>query len=104
MGCAINSASDITVGAAGIVLMKDNLEDVWRAVMISRKTLQRIKINFIWAFFYNILLIPIAMGVLYPFGEFKLNPMVASVAMAMSSISVVTSSLLLKTYSPKLEK
>ena len=100
VGCAINSASDITVGAAGIIIMKDNLEDVVKSILIARKTLQRIVINFVWAFIYNAFLIPIAMGALYPLGAFKLNPMIASVAMAMSSISVVTSSLLLKAYRP----
>ena len=100
VGCAINSASDITVGAAGIVLMKDNLDDVLNAILIAKKSYQRIKINFFFAFVYNVVLIPVAMGVFYPVNEFKLDPMFAAVAMAGSSISVVTSSLLLKTYKP----
>lgn len=104
VGCAINSASDITVGAAGIVLMKDNLEDVLHAIMIAMKSYQRIKINFFFAFLYNVILIPVAMGVFYPLNEFKLDPMFAAVAMAGSSISVVTSSLLLKTYRPQIDK
>ena len=66
VGVAINSASDITVQAAGIVAMKDRLDDVLNAIMISKKTFQRIKINFMWAFVYNIILVPVAMGVLYP--------------------------------------
>lgn len=68
VGVAINSASDITVQAAGIVVMKDRLDDVLNAILISKLTFRRIKINFIWAFFYNIILVPIAMGVLYPIG------------------------------------
>lgn len=100
VGCAINSASDITVGAAGIVLMKDSLKDVVYSIMIARKSFQRIKINFFFAFLYNIILIPVAMGVFYPLRGFVLDPMFAAIAMALSSISVVTSSLVLKTYKP----
>ena len=103
VGCAINSASDITVGAAGIVLIRDDLGDVLNAILIAQKSFQRIKINFAWAFVYNIVLIPIALGMFYPIQKFKMNPMFAAVAMAMSSISVVTSSLFLKLYNPKSE-
>ena len=100
VGVAINSGSDITVNAADIVLMKDSLYDVINAISVSRKSFRRIKINFVWAFMYNLLLIPIAMGVLYPANNFRLDPMLAGVAMALSSISVVCSSLLLKLYTP----
>lgn len=100
VGCAINSASDITVSAAGIVLVKDDLVDVLRAIKIAHRSFQRIKINFLFAFLYNIILIPIAMGIFYPVNKFKLDPMFAAIAMAMSSISVVTSSLCLKLYNP----
>ena len=100
MGVAINSSSDITVNAAGIVLMKDSLIDVVNAILISKASFKRIKINFIWAFLYNLLLIPIAMGALYPMHGFKLDPMLAGAAMALSSISVVLSSLMLKFYKP----
>jgi Cu+-exporting ATPase len=103
VGCAINSASEVTVGAAGIVLINDSLFDVLRAIMIAGKTFQRIKINFLFAFLYNTILIPIAMGIFYPIDGFKLAPMFAATAMAMSSISVVTSSLFLKTYNPKFD-
>ena len=117
VGVAINSASDMTVQAASIVVMKDRLEDVLNAILVARKTFQRIKINFGWAFIYNILLVPIAMGVLYPIGAelsssapgsehygkkgFQLDPMYAGLAMALSSVSVVFSSLLLKRFRPK---
>ena len=100
VGCAINSASDITVSAAGIVLIKDELLDVLRAILIAHKSFQRIKINFLFAFLYNVILIPVAMGLLYPINKFKLDPMFAAVAMALSSISVVSSSLCLKLYNP----
>lgn len=72
MGVAINSASDITVNAAGIVVMKDDLGDVLNAILISKATFLRIKYNFAWAFVYNILLVPIAMGIFYPIG-FMIN-------------------------------
>lgn len=100
VGVAINAGSDITVDAAGIILMKDNLYDVINAIRISKKSFRRIKINFIWAFVYNMILVPIAMGVLYPINSFRFDPMYAGVAMAMSSISVVLSSLLLRIFTP----
>ena len=100
VGVAINSGSDITVQAAGIVLIKDSLYDVVNAIEISQKTFKRIKYNFLWAFLYNVLLIPLSMGFLYPLG-IRLNPVYASIAMAMSSISVVISSLMLKFYRAK---
>ena len=116
VGVAINSASDITVQAAGIVAMKDRLDDVINAMLIAKQTFRRIKINFGWAFVYNIVLVPIAMGVLYPIGAspargnpaaadyeegsegLQLDPMWAGFAMALSSVSVVLSSLCLKTF------
>lgn len=100
IGCAINAASDITVSAAGIVLIKDDLIDVVKAILISKKAFQRIRINFAFAFLYNTILVPVAMGVFFPIHHFKLDPMFAAVAMAASSISVVSSSLLLRCYNP----
>lgn len=111
VGVAINSASDITVNAAGIVVMKDRLADVLNAILISKATFRRIKYNFAWAFVYNLVLVPIAMGILYPIGfvmytteegetprGFQLDPMWAGMAMAFSSFSVVISSLCLKCF------
>ena len=66
VGVAINSGSDITVDAADIVLMKDNLCDVINSLQISKNSFRRIKINFVWAFMYNMCLVPIAMGILFP--------------------------------------
>lgn len=98
--------ADITVQAAGIVVMKDRLDDVLNAILISKATFRRIKYNFGWAFFYNIVLIPVAMGVFYPIKRqkngmeigFQLDPIYAGLAMALSSFSVVLSSLWLKTF------
>lgn len=67
VGIAINCASDITQEAADIVLMKDKVDDVVTAISVSKSSYQRIKINFIWAFIYNVALIPVAMGVFYPY-------------------------------------
>jgi Cu+-exporting ATPase len=100
VGVAINSGSDITVDAADIVLIKDSLYDVVNAIRISKSSFRRIKINFVWAFLYNMLLVPIAMGILYPINGFRMDPMLAGAAMALSSISVVMSSLLLKFFKP----
>ncbi len=66
VGVAINAGSEITMNAADIVLIKDNLHDVVNSIRISKASFKRIKINFVWAFLYNIILIPIAMGILYP--------------------------------------
>jgi cation transport ATPase len=76
--------------------MKNNLNDVPKAIKLSRMTMGKIKQNMFWALFYNVAGIPIAAGVLYPFTGWLLNPIIAGGAMAMSSVSVVTNSLLLK--------
>jgi len=65
IGVAINSAADITVRAASVVLLRNDLRDVPRALKIAERTLRQIKLNFVWAFCYNVVLVPIAMGVLY---------------------------------------
>lgn len=78
--------------------MKDSLYDVLNAIRISRASFRRIKINFGWAFIYNIILIPVAMGAFFPLNQFKFDPMFAGAAMALSSISVVLSSLMLKIF------
>src|SRR3989338_4235905 len=96
VGIAMGSGTDVAIEAADITLINRDLKSVAVAVVLSKKTMRTIKQNLFWAFGYNIILIPVAMGVLYPFFGILLNPIFASVAMATSSISVVLNSLLLK--------
>ncbi|MDP3733922.1 MAG: heavy metal translocating P-type ATPase, partial [Nanoarchaeota archaeon] len=104
IGIAMGSGTDVAMETGNIVLMKNNLLDVPRAIMLSRMTMSKIKQNMFWALIYNILGIPIAAGVLYPFTGWLLNPIIAGGAMAMSSVSVVTNALLLRRKSLKLKK
>jgi len=96
VGIAMGTGTDVAIEAADITLINKDLRSVAAAIELSRKTMRTIRINLFWAFGYNILLIPVAMGVLYPFFHILLSPIFASAAMATSSISVVTNSLLLK--------
>ena len=96
VGIAMGSGTDVAMESADITLINKNLVAVAMAVRLSKKTMRTIRLNLFWAFGYNIILIPVAMGALYPFFKILLNPIFASIAMATSSISVVTSSLLLK--------
>lgn len=96
VGIAMSSGTDVAIEASDITLVNKDLSSVYYAITLSKKTLRTIKLNLFWAFGYNIILIPVAMGVLYPFMGLLLSPIFASVAMATSSISVVTNSLLLK--------
>ena len=94
LGIAMGSGTDIAIESGGIVLVKNNLEDVVRALALSQKTFSRIKLNLFWAFIYNLAGIPIAAG-LFVWAGLTLSPELAGLAMAFSSVSVVTSSLLL---------
>uniref|UniRef100_A0A1D1XR43 P-type Cu(+) transporter n=1 Tax=Anthurium amnicola TaxID=1678845 RepID=A0A1D1XR43_9ARAE len=98
VGMAIGAGTDIAIEAADIVLMKSNLEDVITAIDLSRKTLSRIRLNYVWALGYNVLGVPVAAGVLFPFTGIRLPPWLAGACMAASSLSVVCSSLLLQSY------
>lgn len=96
IGIAMGSGTDIAMESADIVVMKPQLMDVVRALEISRYTIKTIKENLFWAFIYNVLAIPVAMGLLYLFGGPLLNPMLAGLAMSFSSVSVVLNALRLK--------
>ncbi len=99
VGIAIGSGTDVAKETGGIVLIKDDMTDVPKAIKLSKATVSKIKQNLVWAFFYNIALIPIAAGVLVPFlgaGIYQVLPLLAGAAMAISSVTVVSNSLLLR--------
>ncbi len=95
IGVSISSGTDIAMDSANVVLMCDNLEKISNLIVLSKKTIRNIKQNLFWAFFYNICMIPIASGLLQPFG-ITMNPMFAALAMTISSITVVLNALRLK--------
>lgn len=96
VGIAMGSGTDIAMESAGITLMNSDLNQISKAMLLSKLTMKTIKQNLFWAFIYNIIAIPVAAGILYPTFGFLLNPMVAGIAMSLSSISVVSNSLRLK--------
>jgi Cu+-exporting ATPase len=98
VGIAIGSGTDVAIESGGIVLVKDDLRDVVRTLDLSCYTMRKIKQNLFWAFFYNVVAIPVAAGALYPAMHFLLNPIIAGAAMAFSSVSVVTNSLSMRKY------
>lgn len=98
LGISVGAGTDIAMEAASIVLVRSDLRDVLVALDLSRATLRRIRLNFVWALGYNLIGLPIAAGVFYPAIQVRLPPEVAALAMAMSSVSVIASSLLLKRY------
>ena len=105
VGIAMGNGTDVAIDSADIVLMKDDISDVATAIELSRRTIRNIKQNLFWAFFYNILGIPVAAGVLYLSVGLKLNPMIAAAAMSFSSVSVVLNALRLKRFKPvKIQK
>lgn len=100
IGIAIGSGTDVAMESADIVLMRSDLMDVPTAIQLSKKTILNIKENLFWAFGYNTLGIPVAMGILYIFGGPKLNPIIAAAAMSFSSVSVLLNALRLKGFKP----
>ncbi len=96
VGCAIGNGSDIAIESGDIALMKSDLADVYRAIKLSRYTITNIKENLFWAFCYNTVGIPVAAGLLYAFGGPLLNPMIAGLAMSLSSVCVVCNALRLR--------
>ena len=100
VGIAIGSGTDVAMESADIVLMRSDLMDVPTAIQLSKSTIKNIKQNLFWAFGYNTLGIPVAMGLLHLFGGPLLNPMIAGAAMSLSSVSVLTNALRLKNFKP----
>jgi Cu+-exporting ATPase len=100
VGVAIGTGTDVAMEASDITLIRDDLGGVITAIKLSRQTMRVIRQNLFWAFFYNTIGIPVAAGILYPFFGILLSPIIASAAMAMSSVSVVSNSLRLKRFQP----
>ncbi|EHL18127.1 heavy metal translocating P-type ATPase [Peptoanaerobacter stomatis] len=98
VGIAVGAGTDIAIESADVVLMKSDLQDVVTAIKLSKQTLKNIKENLFWAFFYNILCIPLAMGIFYPAFKLSLNPMIGSLAMSFSSVFVVSNALRLRNF------
>ncbi len=103
IGIAIGAGTDIAMDSADIVLMKSSLMDVNTAIELSTSVIKNIKMNLFWAFFYNILGIPLAAGVFYPILGWKLSPMIGSAAMSLSSVSVCTNALRLRFFKPSVQ-
>ena len=104
VGIAIGSGTDVAMETGDIVLIRSDLTDVVAAIQLSRRTMTKIRQNLFWALGYNSAGIPIAAGVLYPFFQILLNPIVAAAAMALSSVSVVSNAALLKRYTPEIKR
>ncbi|HHW05239.1 MAG TPA: copper-translocating P-type ATPase [Methanothermobacter sp.] len=104
VGIAIGSGTDVAIEAADIVLVKDDPIDVPSAIQLARKVVSRVKWNIFWAFAYNMILIPVAAGVLYPTFRLTFRPEFAGLAMALSSVTVVSLSLLLRSYTPPVKE
>ena len=100
IGIAIGTGTDVAIESANIVLMKGDLRDVATAIKLSKATIRNIKQNLFWAFGYNVLGIPVAMGVLHIFGGPLLNPMIGAAAMSLSSVSVLANALRLRSFDP----
>ena len=103
VGIAIGAGTDVAIESADIVLMKSDLVDAVTAVELSRATIRNVKQNLFWAFFYNIICIPVAAGVLYPLFHLQLSPMFAAAAMSLSSVCVVTNALRLRFFKPSVK-
>jgi Cu+-exporting ATPase len=100
VGIAMGSGTDVAIDAADVTLMRSDLRGVLAAIDLSRRTIRIVKENLLWAFGYNVVLIPVAAGLLYPLWGILLNPILAGLAMAFSSVSVVTNSLRLRRWRP----
>jgi len=100
VGIAMGSGTDVAIEAADVTLMRGDLRGVVAAVDLARRTIRIVKENLVWAFGYNVVLIPVAAGLLYPLWGVLLSPILAGAAMAFSSVSVVTNSLRLKRWRP----
>jgi Cu+-exporting ATPase len=101
IGIAIGTGADVAIEASDVTLMRPDIDAVADAILLSRRTMRTMRENLFWAFAYNVIGIPLAAGVLYPRFGVLLNPVIASAAMALSSVSVVTNSLRLRRWTPQ---
>ncbi|MGA0876192.1 MAG: HAD-IC family P-type ATPase, partial [Bacilli bacterium] len=104
VGMAIGAGTDIAIEAADIVLLQSNLLQVVAAFALSKSVVNNMKTNLFWAFFYNVIAIPLAAGLLFPFNGWLLSPMIAALAMAFSSVSVVLNALRLRSFRANIVK
>jgi Cu+-exporting ATPase len=100
VGVAMGTGTDVAMESAGVTLMSGDLRGLVTAIALSRATMRNIRQNLFWAFAYNVILIPVAMGVLYPFTGILLDPILAAAAMALSSVTVVSNALRLRRFRP----
>jgi P-type Cu+ transporter len=101
VGIAMGSGTDVAIDAADVTLMRGDLRGVETAIELSHRTIRIIKQNLGWAFGYNLVLVPVAAGALYPLWGILLSPILAGLAMALSSVSVVANSLRLRRFTPE---
>jgi len=101
LGLAMGTGTDVAIEASDVTLVRGDLRGVAQAVGLSRRTMRTMKQNLFWAFVYNVVGIPIAAGLLYPIAGILLSPILASAAMALSSVSVLSNSLRLRRYDPR---
>ena len=100
VGIAMGTGTDVAMESAGVTLMSGDLRGLVTAIALSRATMRNIRQNLFWAFAYNVILIPVAMGALYPFTGMLLDPIFAAAAMALSSVTVVSNALRLRRFQP----
>ena len=100
VGVAMGTGTDVAMESAGVTLMSGDLRGLVTAISLSRATMRNIRQNLFWAFAYNVVLIPVAMGMLYPVHGILLDPILAAAAMALSSVTVVSSALRLRRFDP----
>jgi Cu+-exporting ATPase len=100
VGVAMGTGTDVAMESAGVTLMSGDLRGLVTAIALSRATMHNIRENLFWAFAYNVVLIPVAMGILYPFTGLLLDPILAAAAMALSSVTVVSNALRLRRFQP----